>query len=327
MAPARRICIEPLPQPQAAGEGTVIQMITSNMPLTRRIKLVLAMFVVIALSAGSIQAASAQPSHKGKNHQFSRTYVIDGWYGKGLLVAPSEISEGQESDITQRRGFKDLTWEDWGQAQATGRGWFYYTPQMIGVPATLTMSGRKRCGPYWLYTRMTISYEGDLGTTPEPKYLRKWACLLTLPTDVRDPTAGGGMVSLRPQQFISSAKGEVDLFYLHWNRWNTSEANARGVVALHRLTADLHQPVMPASVKASRPRYCRHSGTIAYTRLRVTGYGTPLLSWSSNADVRRLRNGVGKGKRHHYSVSRSLRRWCAQPYEEYVGFVEVPGTS
>jgi hypothetical protein len=173
---------------------------------------------------------------------------------------------------------------------------------------------------------MQVEYHSEPGTPTalpdrDMMYKINKRCVLTLPDDVRDPKSGGGMAVKRPKSFSGRAGSEGDLWYLAWRSWGKAVASTRGVLGLPELTPDLHQPSMPASVKASRPRFCKRSGTIAYTRLNITGYGTPIRTWSNNAELRRLRNRVGQGKTHHYGVSKSIRRWCARPYDGYASAV------
>lgn len=295
-------------------------MIATTSPLTRHIRLLVAVLVIAALAIAT-QGVSAEPAHA----KTKRTYVIDGPIGKGLLVKPSELSEGPDREYDGTIGFKDLIWSSWGQPTASAEGIWFWKFTGDRIPVTVTLSKVKRCGPYRLYTLMQVEYHSEPGTPTalpdrEMIYRINKRCVLTLPDDLRDRHAndGNGVASARPHD-VTGDGHTVDLWYLRWTHWNRPRAAARGILGLPELTAELLQPVKPASVQVSRPRYCKHSGTIAYTTVVVTGYGSSEVG--KHLNVRRLLKRVGKGKRHRYVSSKSIRRWCSLPYRQGAGYI------
>jgi hypothetical protein len=295
-------------------------MITTTSPLTRHIRLLVAV-LVIAAAAIATQGVSAEPAHA----KTKRTYVIDGPIGKGLLVKPSELSEGPDREYDGTIGFKNLIWSSWGQPTASAEGIWFWKFTGDRSPVTVTLSKVKRCGPYRLYTLMQVEYHSEPGTpTALPDrdmiYRINKRCVLTLPSDVRDPKSGGGMATRKPSLIRGGAKEkDGDLAGLRWQRWGRSVPTARGAYLLPRLTAELIQPAKPASVKASRLRYCKRSGTIVYTRLDIVGYGKATAD--KGMSIAQLRRRVGHGARHHYRIDKSIRRWCARPYDGYASAV------
>ncbi len=285
----------------------MIQVITTSKPLTRLAKLVLAMIIIAALGAGSVQIAAAQSQNPKKHHKL-KVRMINPFY-QGIAVKPSVITYFVNNNAVQAT-VNELQWNSWGghRAEAVGKN-----DQGSEVPVTL--SSLRRCGlaSMRFYTRITVGSS-------------------TYPLQCRAQAISGvdiGKITESVSAFIPSEKRELYLPYrdaslMRGKWWHVGKpvAVGRGVTTSWWTFPEFRW--VPSKVVLSKLGYCPQFGTIVYLKVRLVTYGNGIEAGEIpiNRAARMLRKRVGKDSPEH-KVQYNYRKWCKRkkyPEENWRGW-------